>query len=129
MTYSHHVNVRRVLIIDDNDDAAQLLSMFVSVLGNTASVANSGASGLALATIFQPDIVFLDLGMPGMSGYEVAPKLRQIAGLEKVYITALTGWGDAKTRQQVIECGFDRHLVKPASIELIQKILVSHPNP
>ena len=116
-------NARRVLIIDDNDDAAQLLAMFVDALGHAAQVANSGMAGLALAASFGPDIVFLDLGMPGMSGYEVAPRLRTIAGLEQVYIVALTGWNDAKTRQQVIACGFDKHLTKPAEVELIHSIL------
>jgi DNA-binding response OmpR family regulator len=116
----------RVLIIDDNEDAAQLLAMFVSALGHVSQVANSGATGLQLAESFHPDIVFLDLGMPGMSGFDVAPRLRLIAGLERTYIAALTGWNDLKTRSRVAECGFDQHLTKPASIEHIQDILAAH---
>jgi CheY-like chemotaxis protein len=115
--------VRRVLIIDDNDDAAQLLAMFIGALGHIAKVANDGFAGLALATAFMPQVVFLDLGMPGMSGYEVAPRLRKIAGLEHVYIAALTGWNDAQTRRQVVDCGFDRHLTKPATVDAIHAIV------
>lgn len=116
-------SARRVLIIDDNDDAAQLLAMFVGALGPEAKVANDGASGLEAAGAFMPDVVFLDLGMPGMSGYEVAPRLRRIHGLEQVYIVALTGWNDARTRQQVVACGFDKHLTKPAAVDSIQAIV------
>jgi CheY-like chemotaxis protein len=116
----------RVLIIDDNEDAAQLLAMFVSALGHVSQVANSGPSGLQLAESFHPEVVFLDLGMPGMSGFDVAPRLRTIAGLERTFIAALTGWNDSKTRTRVAECGFDRHLTKPAAIEHIQDILAAH---
>lgn len=124
MFSSENVVARRVLIIDDNDDAAQLLAMFIGALGHVAQVANDGRNGLALAASFMPEIVFLDLGMPGMSGFDVAPRLREIAGLERVYIAALTGWNDARTRAQVAACGFDRHLTKPAAIEVIHSILV-----
>lgn len=123
MTATNDVSGRRILIIDDNEDAAQLLSFFVMAMGHACAVANSGADGLAVASEFCPEIVFLDLAMPGMSGYEVAPRLRSIPALGNVYIAALTGWNDAKTRQKVVECGFDRHLTKPASLDLIQEVL------
>jgi CheY-like chemotaxis protein len=123
MTTSNRTPGRRVLIIDDNEDAAQLLALFVGALGHIPEVANSGPTGLQIAASFLPEVVFLDLGMPGMSGFEVAPRLRMIAGLERAFIAALTGWNDANTRRQVVECGFDRHLTKPAAIEHIQDVL------
>ena len=116
-------SAKRVLVVDDNDDAAQLLAMFIGAFGHAGRVANDGPSGLAMAAEFMPEIVFLDLGMPGMSGYDVALRLRTLPGLEHIYITALTGWNDASTGRKVAACGFDRHLTKPANIADIQSIL------
>ena len=126
MDYQRHENVRRVLIIDDNVDAASLLSMFVSAFGHQAEVANTGRDGLLIAQDFHPDIVFLDIGMPEMSGYEVAVALRQLPTLEHVYIAAVTGWNDASTCAKVISAGFDLHLTKPAAVESILDVLVKH---
>lgn len=126
MDYQRHENVRRVLIIDDNVDAASLLSMFVSAYGHQAEVANNGRAGLQIAQDFHPDIVFLDIGMPEMSGYEVAVALRQLPALAHVYIAAVTGWNDASTCAQVISAGFDLHLTKPAAVESILDVLVKH---
>lgn len=107
---------RKVLIIDDNADAATLLAMFVGFHGHDTAVANSGAEGLALASTFAPEVVLLDLGMPEMSGYDVAIALRELPGLSSVYIAALTGWNDAQTRARVVASGFDKHLVKPPDV-------------
>jgi CheY-like chemotaxis protein len=126
MDYQRHENVRRVLIIDDNVDAASLLSMFVIAYGHQAEVANNGRTGLQIAQDFHPDIVFLDIGMPEMSGYEVAVALRQLPALAHVYIAAVTGWNDASTCAQVISAGFDLHLTKPAAVESILDVLVKH---
>lgn len=126
MEFEYHQNVRRVLIIDDNADAASLLSMVVSAYGHQTEVANSGRAGLLLAQEFHPDIVFLDIGMPEMSGYDVAIALRLLPTLEQVYIAAVTGWNDASTRAQVISAGFDLHLTKPANVESILDVLVKH---
>ena len=126
MNFQRHQHVRRVLIIDDNVDAASLLSMFVSAFGHQAEVANTGRDGLLIAQDFHPDIVFLDIGMPEMSGYEVAVALRQLPTLEHVYIAAVTGWNDASTCAKVISAGFDLHLTKPAAVESILDVLVKH---
>lgn len=126
MEFQRHQKTRRVLIIDDNVDAALLLSMVVSAYGHEAAVANCGRDGLQLAENFRPDIVFLDLGMPEMSGYDVALALRQLPALAHVYIAAVTGWNDASTRAQVISAGFDLHLTKPAPVESILDVLVHH---
>lgn len=107
---------RRVLVVDDNADAATLLAMFIGIHGHDTAVANSGPEGLALASSFSPDVVILDIGMPGMSGYDVAIALRKLPGLSDIYIAALTGWNDARTKAQVVASGFDRHLVKPADV-------------
>ena len=107
---------RRVLVVDDNADAATLLAMFIGIHGHDTAVANSGPEGLALASSFSPEVVILDLGMPGMSRYDVAIALRQLPGLSDVYIAALTGWNDARTKALVVASGFDRHLIKPADV-------------
>jgi CheY-like chemotaxis protein len=126
MEFQRHQKARRVLIIDDNVDAASLLSMVVSAYGHQAEVANNGRAGLQIAQDFHPDIVFLDIGMPEMSGYDVAVALRQLPTLAHVYIAAVTGWNDASTRAQVISAGFDLHLTKPAAVESILDVLVRH---
>lgn len=88
-------------------------------------MANSGADALALAQAFGPEVVFLDLGMPEMSGFEVAVALREIPGLSHVYIAALTGWNDQATRARVVSTGFNRHLTKPADVNTVLQ-LVDH---
>lgn len=110
---------RKVLIIDDNVDAATLLAMFIDFHGHDTAVANGGAEGLALAASFAPEVVLLDLGMPEMSGYDVAIALRKLPGLARIYIAALTGWNDAQTRARVVASGFDKHLVKPPDVGVV----------
>lgn len=110
-------------MVDDNADAALVLSMCLNAYGHQTAVAYSGRDGLKVAEAFEPEIVLLDLGMPMMSGYEVAGALRRIPSLESVFIAALTGWNDPATRLQVIEAGFDKHLVKPAKVELVLEML------
>jgi len=114
---------KRVLLIDDNVDAASMMQALLTALGYTVEAANTGRQGLALARSFRPHIVFLDLGMPIMSGYEVAIALRRMPGLDDVFLLALTGWNDQATRRAVVAAGFDRHLVKPANFEQITSIL------
>lgn len=111
------LNVRRILVIDDNADAADLLGAIMAMEGHVVEVAHGGREGLAAAANFLPDVVFLDIGMPGMDGYQVAIELRRNPSLVAVRIVALTAWGDAESRARVVECGFDAHLVKPAKIE------------
>lgn len=126
MAFQIHQKARRVLIIDDNEDAASILEMVVSAYGHCAEVAHSGRDGLQIAANFCPDIVFLDIGMPEMDGYEVAVALRKLPDLKHVYIAAVTGWNDASTQAQVISAGFDLHLTKPAAVESILDVLVRH---
>ena len=115
---------RRVLVIDDNADAADTLVAILSLLGHDAVAAHSGPEGLRAAEAKAPDVIFLDIGMPGMNGFEVAVAMRQIAGLETVRIVALTAWRDEATRARAKSAGFDLHLTKPTSIERIEEIIV-----
>ena len=113
----------RLLVIDDNVDAAESLAMLLRLKGHEVRVAHDGPSGLKLATSYRPDMVFLDIGMPGMDGYEVARRLRQLPGLDNVRLAALTGWGQQEDRRRTAEAGFDNHLVKPAELEALERLL------
>jgi PAS domain S-box-containing protein len=115
----------RLLVVDDNQDAALSLSMLLRLQGHDVRVAHDGSSALELAAEFRPDLVFLDIGMPGMDGYEVARRLRQQTGLSDVVLAALTGWGQHEDRRRTKEAGFNYHLVKPAELHAIQSVLAT----
>jgi signal transduction histidine kinase len=104
----------RVLIADDNVDAANSLADLLKAAGHDARVAADGPGALELAAAFRPEAVFLDIGMPGMDGYETARRLRRLPGMEAVPLAALTGWGAAEDRARSRAAGFDHHLLKPA---------------
>ena len=112
---------RRVLIVDDNADAAEALAMLVTDLGGAACTANDGHGGLDRIADFEPDIVLLDLGMPGMDGYETCRRMREAGS--RAYIVALTGWSQQKDRHQVLRGGFDGHLTKPADPAQLEELL------
>ncbi|MCE3284293.1 MAG: tmoS, partial [Steroidobacteraceae bacterium] len=114
---------RRVLIVDDNSDAAEALAMLVTDLGGAACTANDGYSGVERIGDFDPEIVLLDLGMPGMDGYETCRRMREAGS--RAYIVALTGWGQEKDRHQVLRSGFDAHLTKPADPAHLEELLAS----
>lgn len=108
---------RRVLVVDDNADAAELVGEVMSMQGHVVVVANGGKAALAAAATFLPDVVFLDIGMPDMDGYEVASALRRNPLFDTARIVALTAWGDLASRACAVACGFDGHLVKPARLD------------
>ena len=112
-----------VLVVDDNVDAAVTLSMILDACGYTTQVAHDGASALELAARFRPQVAFLDIGMPGMDGYQTARAMRAVAGLEQVILVALTGWGADSDRQKSSEAGFDHHLTKPVQLDVVQDLL------
>jgi PAS domain S-box-containing protein len=116
---------KRVLIVDDNEDAASTLAMLVARLGAEVQVANDGFTALSLMASFHPEIALLDLGMPVMNGFEVAKRARQVPGLDKLKLVALTGWGQPEDRERTRTAGFDHHLVKPAAFPELQKLLES----
>jgi PAS domain S-box-containing protein len=112
----------RVLVVDDNRDAADTLSALLDVMGHAAPVANDGRQALRMMRSFRPQVVFLDIGMPGMSGYEVAEAIRREHEHE-VTLVALTGWGGELDRARSASAGFDLHLTKPATIASIEQVL------
>src|ERR671938_792283 len=111
---------KRLLVVDDNQDAADSLAMLLRLQGHEVRVAYSGMAAVEMTKTFTPDVVFLDIGMPGMDGYEVARRLRQQPGLERVVLAALTGWGQQEDRRRTAEAGFDHHLVKPVEPQLLE---------
>ena len=114
---------RNVLVVDDNRDAAETLAALLNMMGHRAPVANDGRQALRMLPSLMPDVVFLDLGMPGMSGYEVAAAIRQDARLAGIRLVALTGWGGEADRAKTRAAGFDEHLTKPATVEAIEDVL------
>jgi signal transduction histidine kinase len=116
-------STKRVLVVDDNPDIAAALAMLLSRRGHEVRVAADGPSALAVVQDFLPDVVFLDLGLPGMDGHEVGRRLRGLSGLERALIVALTGSSAEDDRQRSHEAGFDHHLVKPVDPEDIDRLL------
>jgi two-component system, sensor histidine kinase len=114
---------RRILIADDDVDFANSFGELLTRRGHEVRVVYDGAEALATAARFNPDLVFLDIGMPRVQGYEVARRLREQPGNFECVLVALTGWGREDDRQRAREAGFDRHLVKPANPEDIEAIL------
>ena len=115
----------RILIADDNRDAADSLSMLLELAGHEVRVAHLGRAALSLAQAFRPDVAFLDIGMPDLSGYEVAQALRREPWGERIQLIALTGWGQEKDRQQALEAGFNQHLTKPIDPDRLEALISS----
>jgi PAS domain S-box-containing protein len=113
---------RRVLVVDDNRDAGDSLALLLRLDGHEVQVVYDGPSALAACAGCRPDIVFLDLGMPGLDGYEVCRRLREAPELAGLRIVALTGWGQDADRRRSAEVGFDHHLVKPADPDELRRV-------
>jgi signal transduction histidine kinase/CheY-like chemotaxis protein len=116
---------RRILIADDNRDAAESLSMLLEVAGHEVRVAHLGRAALSLAQAFRPDTALLDIGMPDLSGYEVAQELRREPWATRLQLIALTGWGQEDDRRRASEAGFDHHLVKPVDPDHLESLIAS----
>jgi CheY-like chemotaxis protein len=114
---------RRVLVVDDNADAASTLGQLLKSLGHETRVVHDGPAALVAAAEFRPDVVLLDIGMPGMDGYEVARRLNALKGERKFRIVAVTGWGQEADRERAKEAGFDQHVVKPVDVGLLSRIV------
>jgi PAS domain S-box-containing protein len=114
---------RRVLVVDDNKDAAETLGALLRLRGHEVQVAFDGATALAAARASRPDFILLDLGMPGMDGYEVAQQLREQPALRHTVLVALTGWGQEDDRRRSQAAGFDFHMVKPVEPDLVDALL------
>jgi CheY-like chemotaxis protein len=113
----------QVLVVDDNTDAAESLGVLLDIEGHAAYIAHTGAEALQLAQSRPLDVVFLDIGLPDMTGYEVARQMRLLPGMQKTLLVALTGWGTQDDRQRTREAGFDRHLTKPAELPAVEELL------
>ena len=111
----------RILVADDNNDAAESLSLRLQMAGHDVRTASNGVEAVAVASDFQPDVVLLDLGMPGMDGFETARQIRRCDWGGRATLVAVTGWGQQRDRQRTADAGFDVHLVKPVNeVELFQ---------
>lgn len=112
-----------ILVVDDNRDAADSLALLLEIRGHQVRTAHDGPEALRVLATFRPHLVLLDLGLPGMSGYEVARRIRGSADLTGVTLTALTGWGQEEDRRRTREAGFDHHLTKPADPAELDRIV------
>ena len=113
----------RVLVVDDNGAAATMLGMVVKLLGHEVRTAGDGIQAIKTAEEFLPQVIFMDIGMPKMNGYEAAKQIRKQLWGQSICLIALTGWGQDQDRLLAIEAGFDHHLVKPAEPSEIQRLL------
>jgi signal transduction histidine kinase len=113
----------RILIVDDNHDAAESVARFLELEGHEVKTVNDGPQALASVPVFAPQVVVLDIGLPGLSGYEVARRIRAVPAMREALLVALTGYGQKEDQQRALEAGFDRHFIKPtdpgAIVELI----------
>ena len=116
---------QRILVVDDSRDAADSLSLLLRHLGAEVSTAYDGLSALEVARTHRPTTVFLDIGMPGMSGYDVATQIRSDPATREITLIALTGWGKEEDQQRSREAGFDHHLTKPIEVAAVQELLSS----
>ena len=114
----------RVLVVDDNVDTVLSFSMLLKASGHDVRSAHDGPTAVQAALDYRPDVVLLDIGLPGLNGYEVAKQIRQHPVLKNVVLVALTGYGQDSDRQTSLQAGFNHHLVKPAYLEQLQQILV-----
>ena len=113
----------RVLVVDDNIDAAETMDMLLQMSGHATAMVHNGLEVLAAARGFLPDVVLLDIGLPGMNGYEVAAQLRRESLMEGTVLVALTGWGSDADKRAAKEAGFDVHLTKPVGPEALLEVL------
>jgi CheY-like chemotaxis protein len=120
---SEVARVRRVLIVDDNVDAGDSMVALVGAWGHTAKVARDASEALALAVDFKPDTALVDIGLPGMNGYEIARRWRATPEGQNLTLVAMTGYGRAEDRAEAREAGFDVHLVKPAELAELENLL------
>lgn len=116
---------RRVLIVDDNHDAAESTALIVGAAGHTVEIAYDGPKALSIAASFKPEVTLLDIGLPGMDGYELAKRLRQLPGMEQALLVAISGYGTEDDRRASEEAGLDCHLIKPVDPDALTRLLAT----
>lgn len=113
----------KVLLVDDNEAILESLSLLFELWGHDVRTVTDGKAGVELASKFSPDIIFIDLGMPIMDGYEAAKAIRNEPWGTDIYLVAMSGWGQAEVVQRTVKAGFDRHFVKPVDSQLLEKLI------
>lgn len=119
------ISKRRLLVVDDNKDAAESMSMLLEMWGYEVASAYDGPSALETAQQWQPEAVFLDIGLPGMDGYEVAERLRELPQVKHLVLIAITGYGQDDDRRRSQRAGIDHHLVKPVAPDALRSLIDS----
>lgn len=114
---------RRVLIVEDNPDANEMYKMLIELSGHEVLVAENGARGLEMLKSARPDIALVDIGLPGMDGYEIARRFRAEPNGDRVLLVALTGYGSSTDRDRSRQAGFDLHLLKPVDPQELKSLL------
>jgi CheY-like chemotaxis protein len=118
---------RRLLVVDDNRDFAATLAALLETMGHAVRTAYNGPDAIFAAPTYPPDAVFLDIGLPGMNGYDVARRPRSLPELARVTLVAFTGYWQEEDRRRVRDAGFDYHLVKPAAAAELARIIDALP--
>jgi CheY-like chemotaxis protein len=118
----------RILVVDDNEDGAEMLAEALRAKGYRTRVAHDAPTALRVAAEFRPSLAFLDIGLPVMDGYELASRLREVTGLADIRLIALTGYGQESDRQKTRAAGFQHHLVKPVDFQAIETVLSAAPD-
>jgi signal transduction histidine kinase len=116
---------RRVLVVDDNRDAAESLAAMVAILGGEVRTAFDGPSGVELAASFRPEVILLDIGLPGIDGYEACRRIRKLPEGKEIFLIALTGWGKEEDKRRADDAGFNLHLMKPADPIQLERVLMA----
>jgi CheY-like chemotaxis protein len=114
----------RILVVDDHPDAAQALAMVVRLLGHECVTATTGGEAIAQARTRDFDLAIIDIGLPDLSGYEVARELRRLPAGRAMYLAAVSGWGQPEDRTRALQAGFDHHVLKPIDVAIVRRILV-----
>jgi CheY-like chemotaxis protein len=120
---------QRVLVVDDNIDSATSLATLLDLSGNETRMAHDGVEAIAAAERFRPEVVLLDIGLPGRDGYDVARHIRAQPWGKSALLVAITGWGQDEDRRRSEEAGFDAHLVKPIDPVVLEQLLVARERP
>jgi CheY-like chemotaxis protein len=120
---SRRPSAKRILVVDDNADAAEMMAMLLELDGHEVRVAHDADSALTVAGEFTPDVGLFDIGLPETDGYELARRVRGDRRFLDMYLVAVTGWGQDEDRRLASEAGFDSHLTKPAEPEAVRRVL------
>ena len=116
---------RRILVVDDNKDSADSLSMMLGIMGMEVRTAYDGLEAVEMAAAFNPDVALLDIGLPKLNGYEAARRIREQPWGKDMVLVAVTGWGQEEDRRRSQEAGFNAHLVKPVDPAALQQMLAA----